>query len=244
MNKASIRLADLSSNASDKTPKSKNHKKIASPNHKKSKTMTDTVKQTPNCKKTTPPLQKHPHQASKPSKNDQEIERVIYLCQKGYKVLILVRGLPGSGKSTLARSIIDRTISNTKRSDYMQHIFSADDYFCRNGMYRYNPNQIPDAHEWNQRGAYEAMKSGMSPVIIDNTNILMWQLRPYAMMAMEFTYILQVLEPNTPWAFNDKELARRTIHGVPRVKLKEMLANYERNITPEKVDKQIVVYVC
>lgn len=80
------------------------------------------------------------------------------------------------------------------------------------------------------------MNNGVSPVIIDNTNIQMWQLKTYATMAVEFTYIIQVIEPNTPWAFNEKELARRTIHGVPRVKIKDMLASYEKNITPEKVN--------
>lgn len=228
-------MSDLTSNL-DSTSKSKNHKKDSPTKHQRPKTLSDTLKQTPGCKKVTVSPQKHPHQAPRQSKKDQEIARVIQLIRKGFKTVIFLRGLPGSGKSTLARWIVDSTVSPAHRRDYKQYIYSADDYFARNGMYMYNPLQITDAHQWSQRRAYDAMRSGVSPVIIDNTNIQMWQLRPYAMMAMEFTYIIEVLEPSTPWAFNDNELARRTIHGVPQMKLKEMLASYEKNITPEKVN--------
>lgn len=79
------------------------------------------------------------------------------------------------------------------------------------------------------------MNRGVSPVIIDNTNTQMWEMKPYAMVAAQNGYIIEILEPDTPWAFNDRELARRNTHGVPRVKLKDMLMRYEKDIIPAKL---------
>lgn len=152
--------------------------------------------------------------------------------KRGYKVLVILRGLPGSGKSYLARKIVEISVGS---HDYHNFIFSADDYFMRRGTYQYDPTKIQEAHTFNQQRAFGAMKNGVSPVIIDNTNTQMWEIKPYAMVASKYAYIIEILEPCTPWAFNEKELSRRNTHGVPRVKLKEMLMRYERGVTPEKV---------
>lgn len=165
---------------------------------------------------------------SKPSQLNQITEQI----NRGYKVLIILRGLPGSGKSYLARKIVEISIGS---HDYHNFIFSADDFFIRRGTYQYDPSKLQDAHTFNQQRAYNAMKRGVSPIIIDNTNTQMWEMKPYAMVSAQYAYIIEILEPDTPWAFNDRELFRRNVHGVPRVKLKEMLMRYERDITPAKV---------
>lgn len=53
--------------------------------------------------------------------------------RRGYKVLVILRGLPGSGKSYLARKIVEVSIGS---NDYHNFIFSADDYFMRRGTYQ------------------------------------------------------------------------------------------------------------
>lgn len=171
----------------------------------------------------------------KKSKKVLDIERAVKTIQKGYKVLIIMRGLPGSGKSFLSKQILESTIGFD--NNYKIHILSSDDYFTRNteGTYKYNSSHISDAHNWNQRRAFEALSRGFSPVIIDNTNTQMWEMQPYATMAIDYGYIIEILEPDTHWCFNDKELTKRNKHGVSKAKIVEMTSRYEKNVTPQKL---------
>ncbi|XP_076779953.1 NEDD4-binding protein 2-like 1 isoform X2 [Arvicanthis niloticus] len=116
------------------------------------------------------------------------------------KHLYLLRGLPGSGKTTLARQL---------QHDYPRAlIFSTDDFFSReDGAYEFNPNFLEEAHEWNQKRARKAMRNGISPIIIDNTNLHAWEMKPYAVMALENNYEVIFREPDTRWKFNVQELA-------------------------------------
>ncbi|NXX58879.1 N42L1 protein, partial [Scopus umbretta] len=110
-------------------------------------------------------------------------------------------------------------------------VLSTDDYFIENGVYVFEPDLLEDAHKWNQKRAHKAMKNGKSPVIIDNTNIHAWEMKPYVMMAREHRYEVIFQEPDTPWKFNVQELTRRNIHHVPRQKIQQMKEEYEHNVT-------------
>ena len=166
------------------------------------------------------------------SRKTIEYERVINLIRSGYKVLVILRGVPGSGKSRLAVGITDVTLGPGNNS---HHILSTDDFFVQQRGYVYDPSKLQEAHGWNHRRAFQAMSRGMSPVIIDNTNTQMWEMKPYAMMATDYGYIIEILEPDTWWVFNDKELAKRNSHGVPRAKIRDMLDRYDKNVTTQKL---------
>lgn len=152
----------------------------------------------------------------------------------GLRVLILMRGLPGSGKSTLAQTILQHTIGHNETT-VREHILSTDDYFVENGVYIYDSSKLPAAHGWNHQRANRAMSSGYSPVIIDNTNTAMWEMKPYAIMATDYGYIVRILEPCTDWSFNPKELYRRNTHQVPLQNIRQMLTRYEKNVTQLKL---------
>ncbi|NXC41998.1 N42L1 protein, partial [Penelope pileata] len=139
------------------------------------------------------------------------------------RTLVLLRGLPGSGKSTLARQL--------KCDHPSAVVLSTDDFFTRSGVYVFEPDFLEDAHKWNQKRARKAMKNGKSPVIIDNTNIHAWEMKPYVMMAREYSYEVVFREPDTPWKFNVRELMRRNIHDVPRQKIQQMKEQYEHYVT-------------
>ncbi|XP_005601192.3 NEDD4-binding protein 2-like 2 isoform X2 [Equus przewalskii] len=135
------------------------------------------------------------------------------------KLLILLRGLPGSGKTTLSRILLGQSRDGI--------VFSTDDYFHHQDGYRYNVNQLGDAHDWNQNRAKQAINQGRSPVIIDNTNTQAWEMKPYVEMAIGKGYRVEFHEPETWWKFDPEELEKRNKHGVSRQKIAQMLDRYE-----------------
>ncbi|NWW45976.1 N4BP2 protein, partial [Pedionomus torquatus] len=143
------------------------------------------------------------------------------------QVLVLLRGVPGSGKSYLARTLLEDNPGGI--------ILSTDDYFCKNGQYHYDPDCLGEAHDWNRKRAKEAFEMRISPIIIDNTNIQAWEMKPYVTLAQQFKYKVMFREPDTWWKFKPKELERRNIHGVSKEKIKRMLERYERCLTVSSI---------
>ncbi|XP_009894873.2 NEDD4-binding protein 2 [Dryobates pubescens] len=143
------------------------------------------------------------------------------------QVLVLLRGVPGSGKSYLARTLLEDNPDGI--------ILSTDDYFCKNGQYHYDPDCLGEAHDWNRKRAKEAFEMRISPIIIDNTNIQAWEMKPYVTLAQQFKYKVMFREPDTWWKFKPKELERRNIHGVSKEKIKRMLERYERCLSVSSI---------
>uniref|UniRef100_A0A4W5PD08 NEDD4 binding protein 2-like 2 n=1 Tax=Hucho hucho TaxID=62062 RepID=A0A4W5PD08_9TELE len=137
-------------------------------------------------------------------------------------VLILMRGAPGSGKSTLARYVFIReTLLGNEQ------VLSTDDYFSQEEGYLYDPSLLGAAHHWNQNRAQEAMYKCCSPVIIDNTNMQAWEMKPYVQLALERGYSINFHEPHTSWKFDPVELEKRNKHSVSREKIGKMLERFE-----------------
>lgn len=164
----------------------------------------------------------------------EEIEGCIDDVIDGGRVLIIMRGLPGSGKSHLAKSILDACYPNP---NYTDHIHSADNFFMVRGKYNFVPNQLSEAHQWNQNSVNLKMKRGFSPIIVDNTNVRMWEMSAYTNMAVKNGYKIRIIEMNTTWCFNCNELTRRNKHNVPKYSIKNMLERYEMGITAEELLK-------
>ncbi|XP_029802842.1 NEDD4-binding protein 2 isoform X3 [Suricata suricatta] len=161
-------------------------------------------------------------------------------------VLVLLRGLPGSGKSYLARTLQEDNPSGV--------ILSTDDYFYINGQYQFDVKYLGEAHEWNQNRAKEAFEKKVSPIIIDNTNLQAWEMKPYVSLSQKHKYKVLFREPDTWWKFKPKELARRNIHGVSKEKITRMLEHYQRFVSvpiimsssvPEKIERiELCAYSC
>ncbi|XP_034146999.1 NEDD4-binding protein 2 [Esox lucius] len=143
------------------------------------------------------------------------------------RVLVILRGAPGSGKTTLARAMLEQNPHGV--------VLSTDDYFCRRGEYCYDPSVLGEAHEWNHSRAKEAMEASSSPVIIDNTNMQGWEMRPYIATALRLNYKVLFREPDTWWKNKPRELERRSKHGVSAEKIRRMIDRYERHVTIQSI---------
>ncbi|CAF1427817.1 unnamed protein product [Adineta steineri] len=139
------------------------------------------------------------------------------------KLLIIMRGCPGSGKSTLARSLND---------GYDGQILSIDEYF--NDL-----SKFEHAQHYNQCLASDAFKQNISPIIIDNTNTTSWEIKPYVILGKEAGYDILLIEPQTPWRYKARELAKRNVHNLPLRRIKEILNRFEHNITVQNITDQM-----
>jgi predicted kinase len=123
-------------------------------------------------------------------------------------VVTIMQGVPGSGKSTVAKALAQATGAI---------IHSTDDYFMVKGVYRFDPAKLTEYHHKNQEAARQSLENGQS-VIIDNTNIRVWQARPYVLMAKEFGAKIQIV--SVQGEFNNE-------HNVPLETIENMKSQME-----------------
>jgi predicted kinase len=142
------------------------------------------------------------------------------------RVMYLLRGCSGSGKSTLAKTLAPGA-----------KVMSTDDFFMKQGRYLFDVKKLGKAHGWNQKRAQKAARSGQTPLVIDNTFTRAWEARAYVESALENGYRIKLREPNTPWKFNAKELARRNSHGVSEAIIRKQISHYEHGINVADVLK-------
>jgi predicted kinase len=140
------------------------------------------------------------------------------------KTLYIIRGLSGSGKSTLANELGKEGV-----------VISSDDYFMEDGEYKWDPEKLKEAHGWSLGKVKEAMQKGISPIVLDNTHVQAWEMKPAVELALEYDYNIEFSEPNTPWKFNPEELAKRNKHGVPQEKIEEKLSKWDTNVSLEHI---------
>ena len=159
------------------------------------------------------------------------------------KTLILMRGGASSGKSTRARELAgDNGV-----------ILSTDEFWYKMvdpqepDKYSFKPHLLSEAHLWNQRRAQKYIEEGHPKVIIDNTNIRLFEMMAYVRYSVPQDYDLQVAEPTSPhWLeirplLHDKRGNRDTLqewshklaklseatHNVPAYAIMRMLWNWE-----------------
>ncbi|MCJ8749191.1 hypothetical protein PDJAM_G00173440 [Pangasius djambal] len=143
------------------------------------------------------------------------------------QVLVLLRGAPGSGKSTLASAMLEQNPGGI--------VLSTDEYFTQNGVYHFEPHLLGEAHAWNHWRAKEAFEKDRTPIIIDNTNLQCWEMKPYVALAQKHKYRVLFREPNTWWKTKPRELEKRTKHGVTKEKIRRMLENQDRYVSVQNI---------
>lgn len=151
--------------------------------------------------------------------------------------LIVMRGIPGAGKSTKAKSLVREGV-----------IHSTDTVIERKGDYREffakmvetkNFAPLSRAHSTNLKEAIASMKAGVSPVVVDNTNIKMNEAKGYVVAALEMGFSdsnIKFVDVGTG-GLTAEGLAGRNTHGVPLEKIEQMMASHkgQGEITLKKV---------
>jgi predicted kinase len=143
------------------------------------------------------------------------------------QVLYIMRGIPGAGKSTKAKSLVgDGVIHSTddiieKMGDYRK--------FFEDMVNKKDFSPLSRAHRVNFTNAVTSMKQGVSPIVIDNTNIKMNEPKNYVTAALQLGYS----DDNIKFVdIGDgglvaEDLAARNTHGVPLEKIKKMMASHK-----------------
>lgn len=125
-------------------------------------------------------------------------------------MLTIIRGLPGSGKSTLARALAAAAFRPAM-------VAEADQYFERDGTYKFNPAELKDAHAWCQNEVRDALKRG-TLAYVANMFTQRWEYQPYLDMAAELGVPVQVIEVHADFG---------NVHGVPDEAIARMRARWE-----------------
>jgi predicted kinase len=140
--------------------------------------------------------------------------------------LIIMRGIPGAGKSTKAKSLVGQG-----------KIHSTDDLIEKSGDYREffakmiasgDFSSLGKMHSQNLKDAIESMKAGVSPVIVDNTNIKHNEPKAYVKAALEMGFAdnnIKFVDVGTA-GLEAAQLAARNTHGVPLEKIEAMIASH------------------
>ena len=126
--------------------------------------------------------------------------------------LVIVRGVPGSGKSTLAARLAGIL--------YYNHL-ETDQYWMVNGEYKFDFNNLSEAHEWCLDATRAYLEDGKG-VVVSNTFTLRKNMRPYFELAKELGIRPQVILCQGQFG---------NIHNVPDETLVKMTNQFEYALT-------------
>ena len=119
------------------------------------------------------------------------------------KVLYIVRGLPGSGKSTFTQTLTENH-------------WEADMYFVNaNGEYKFNMDEIKNAHQWCRDAVEDAMKRGLDKIAVSNTFTMDWEMAPYIKLADQHNYtIFFLIVENRHGGVNKHDVPVETLYNM------------------------------
>lgn len=137
--------------------------------------------------------------------------------------IIILRGVPGSGKSFIARN------SSEYHNDPSRFaICSADDFFVKDGTYKFIPEFTPDAHAHCLQ-LFLKVLSEKEIVIVDNTNSQLWEYQIYGYICEILDLEMHILEIPFQSDFIAERYWARNVHSVDRTALYTTLRRWEED---------------
>ncbi len=126
----------------------------------------------------------------------------------------IMRGVSGSGKSTKARELAGTT----------GMIHSTDDYFMKDGVYKFDPRLLGRNHMRNFSAFKDSLNRNVLIVICDNTNSRHWEYKKYEEEAKNHGYEVEIVQMPHP---EPAVAAKRSAHGVPETTIRRLLTRWE-----------------
>jgi hypothetical protein len=128
-------------------------------------------------------------------------------------MIYIYNGIPGSGKDHHIRQTFNVKKEGWRYPFNEAIICSADDYFMKDGEYKFNPAELSNAHGACLRKFMQAIEKLDVPnvsLVVNNTNTTAIEIAPYYAIAQAFklpvTLVTMVCEPQVA--------AKRNSHGV------------------------------
>lgn len=141
--------------------------------------------------------------------------------------LIVMRGIPGSGKSTKAKELAGSKGVIHSTDDVIEAQGDYNEFFA-NMIANKDFSPLSKVHSINIKNLINSLKAGITPVILDNTNIKQNEPKEVVKAALE----MGLDDKNIKFVdignggLSAKELADRNTHGVPLDKIEAMIASH------------------
>jgi len=168
----------------------------------------------------------------------KEVNAMGFAMTRPNQVLIIMRGIPGSGKSTKAKQLVGSGVIHST-DDIIESKFDYRQFFS-DMIENKDFSPLSQVHSENFNRAKKSMSMGISPVIIDNTNIKANEPKNYVEAALRLGYTnenIKFVEVGTG-GVSAEELAERNTHGVPLDKIEAMIQSY-KSVGPLTVEKVV-----
>lgn len=141
--------------------------------------------------------------------------------------LIIMRGIPGSGKSTKAKTLVGEGVIHSTDGLIEANNDYRDFFKTMNESGNFKP--LSQMHSLNLTKAKKSMEEGVSPIIIDNTNIKATEAKAYVKHALSLGFSdknIRIVDVGDG-GLTAEGLAKRNTHGVPLVKIESMIKSHK-----------------
>jgi len=138
--------------------------------------------------------------------------------------IYFVRGAPGSGKTTIANEMVEK---------HGMVGVEADQFFERDGEYKFNAALLGRAHDWAKKKLIEALAAGKN-VVVSNTSTKISEVDGYLKgVSRSVTVTVIDLSPGGSRAKYKNE------HGVPADRVKAIVEKFEEFPAGERKGKTL-----
>lgn len=118
-------------------------------------------------------------------------------------------------------------------------VYATDDFFTNDkGEYVFDPLLIEKAHQWNYNRIKKAVENGISPVVIDNTNVTLPEMYAYVKLAHDNSYLVKFVEPDWNENLKDKD-GKWNFDFIYKMQKERNKAN-KTKVIPEEVVRSMI----